>query len=71
MIGEMADRVGDVLRRRVHVSFVDVLGPTPGRGAGPMPETGRSSSRRFCPAAITSAPIYPRTSRPADTPTSR
>ncbi|RDH80519.1 sirohydrochlorin chelatase [Mycolicibacterium moriokaense] len=29
MIGELAGRVADVLGRRVHVAFVDVLGPTP------------------------------------------
>lgn len=29
MIGDLAERVSDALDRRVHVAFVDVLGPTP------------------------------------------
>lgn len=29
MVGELADRVSALLDRRVHVAFVDVLGPTP------------------------------------------
>lgn len=29
MIGQLADRVSELLDRRVHVAFVDVLGPTP------------------------------------------
>lgn len=29
MVGELADRVSALLERRVHVAFVDVLGPTP------------------------------------------
>jgi sirohydrochlorin ferrochelatase len=29
MIGQLAERVGKLLDRRVHVAFVDVLGPTP------------------------------------------
>ncbi len=37
MIGELAERVGDTLQRRVRVAFVDVLGPTPAEVLSTLP----------------------------------
>ena len=37
MIGELAERVGDTLQRRVRLAFVDVLGPTPGEVLSHLP----------------------------------
>ncbi|MHC9295331.1 sirohydrochlorin chelatase [Mycobacterium sp. LTG2003] len=37
MIGDLADRVAGLLDRRVHVSFVDVLGPTPSEVLATLP----------------------------------
>ncbi|MFN3008484.1 sirohydrochlorin chelatase [Mycolicibacterium wolinskyi] len=37
MIGDLADRVAGLLDRRVHVSFVDVLGPTPAEVLATLP----------------------------------
>ncbi|MGV9799488.1 sirohydrochlorin chelatase [Mycobacterium sp. NPDC003449] len=37
MIGDLAERVAGMLDRTVHVSFVDVLGPTPGEVLATLP----------------------------------
>ncbi|MCV7287893.1 sirohydrochlorin chelatase [Mycolicibacterium wolinskyi] len=37
MIGDLADRVAGLLDRRVHVSFIDVLGPTPAEVLATLP----------------------------------
>ena len=38
MIGELADRVSDLLGRRVRTAFVDVLGPTPSEVLRTLPD---------------------------------
>jgi len=38
MVGDIAERVSASLGRRVHVSFVDVLGPTPSEVLSQMPD---------------------------------
>jgi sirohydrochlorin ferrochelatase len=38
MVGDIADRVSASLRRRVHVSFVDVLGPSPSEVLAQVPD---------------------------------
>jgi sirohydrochlorin ferrochelatase len=38
MVGDIADRVSASLNRRVHVSFVDVLGPSPSEVLAQMPD---------------------------------
>jgi sirohydrochlorin ferrochelatase len=40
MVGELADRVSHMLGRPVHVSFVDVLGPTPTEVLDSLPTDG-------------------------------
>ena len=68
MVGDIADRVSASLGRRVHVSFVDVLGPSPSEVLAQMPDEPVVLVPAFCPAAITSPPIYLRTSRRVDIP---
>lgn len=41
MIGELADRVGTLLRQPVRVAFVDVLGPNPGEILAAEADSGR------------------------------
>lgn len=40
-VGELAERVGRLLREAVHVSFVDVLGPTPTEVLADVADSGR------------------------------
>ena len=41
MIGDLAERVGKLLHRRVQVAFVDVLGPTPSEVLAAAADTGK------------------------------
>lgn len=43
MIGDLAERVGNLLRQPVRVAFVDVLGPTPAEVLAALTGAGRSA----------------------------
>ena len=65
MVGDLAERVSRVLGRRVHVAFVDVLGPTPQRCFAQLPaEPGHGGAGVPRQRLSRHASIYPPTWRP-------
>ena len=71
MVGDLAERVSELLGRQVHVAFVDVLGPTPSEVLVHNLRRPVTWFRRSSPAATTSTSTCRRTSRPADIPRHR